>query len=164
MLELYPLTIIAAPQGQQQIPMANPFTQKIRQEFEKLEYELHNVLPKELKKARAHGDLSENAEYSAAKERQDFVSARLGQLRKRLAGLALVNMENIPRDRVGLGSTVTLYDVGKDSEVEYKLVLSEEADVGKGLISTTSPIGRALIGKQDGGLHPGKDSLRAEGI
>ncbi len=130
--------------------MANPFTQKIRQEFEKLEYELHNVLPKELKKARAHGDLSENAEYTAAKERQDFVSARLGQLRKRLADLAMVNLENIPRDRVGLGSTVTLYDVKKDSEVEYKLVLSEEADVARGLISTTSPIGRALIGKQDG--------------
>ena len=130
--------------------MANPFTHKIRQEFEKLEYELHNVLPKELKKARAHGDLSENAEYTAAKERQDFVSARLGQLRKRLADLALVSMENIPRDRVGLGSTVTLYDVGKDSEVEYKLVLSEEADVGKGLISTTSPIGRALMGKEAG--------------
>jgi transcription elongation factor GreA len=123
---------------------------KIQKEVSALEHELHHVLPKDLEKARAHGDLSENAEYHAAKERQDFVSARLGQLRKRLADLSLVNFDNIPRDRVGLGSTVTLYDLERETEIEYKLVMSEEADVAKGFISTTSPIGRALIGKQAG--------------
>ncbi len=123
---------------------------KIQKEVSTLEHELHHVLPKDLEKARAHGDLSENAEYHAAKERQDFVSARLGQLRKRLADLSLVNFDNIPRDRVGLGSTVTLYDLERETEIEYKLVMSEETDVAKGFISTTSPIGRALIGKQAG--------------
>ena len=108
------------------------------------------MLPKELEKARAHGDLSENAEYSAAKERQRFVSARLGQLRKRLADLSLVNVANIPRDRVGFGSTVKLYDLEREAETTYKLVMSEESDFAKGLLSTTSPIGRALMGKEAG--------------
>ena len=90
------------------------------------------------------GDLSENAEYHMAKQRQDFVSARLGQLKRRMAELSLVNMNNIPRDKAGVGSTVVVYDSTKDEEIEYRLVTSEESDVTKGLISTTSPIGRAL--------------------
>jgi transcription elongation factor GreA len=104
----------------------------------------------ELKKAVALGDLSENAEYHMAKERQEFVRARLGQLKKRMADLSLINFNNIPRDRAALGSTVKVYDSTKDEEIEYKLVTSEESDVSKGLISTTSPIGRAIMGKKVG--------------
>jgi transcription elongation factor GreA len=98
------------------------------------------------------GDLSENAEYHMAKQRQDFVNARLGQLKKRMAELALVNLSNIPRDRAAFGSTVLVYDVSKDEKIEYKLVTSEESDVSKGLISTTSPIGKAIVGKQVGDM------------
>lgn len=130
--------------------MAELPLKKLKDEVRELDRELNLILPKELKKARAHGDLSENAEYSAAKERQRFVSARLGQLRKRLADLSLVNVANIPRDRVGFGSTVKLYDLEREAETTYKLVMSEESDFSKGLLSTTSPIGRALMGKEAG--------------
>ena len=130
--------------------MAELPLKKLRDEIQELDRELNYLLPKELGKARAHGDLSENAEYSAAKERQRYVSARLGQLRKRLADLSLVNVANIPHDRVGLGSTVKLFDLERETETTYKLVMSEEADFPKGLISTTSPIGRALLGKEAG--------------
>ena len=115
-----------------------------------LEYELTTELPAEIKKAVALGDLSENAEYHMAKQRQEFVNARLGQLKRRMAELSLVNMANIPHDKVGFGSTVVVLDTDKDQEITYKLVTSEESDVEKGLISTTSPIGRALIGKEVG--------------
>jgi transcription elongation factor GreA len=123
---------------------------KLQEEILALEYELNNELPKELKRARAMGDLSENAEYIMAKQRQDIVAARLGQLRKRLASLSLINLNNIPTDRIAFGSRVVLYDVDRDTEVKYKLVTSEEADAAKGLISTTSPIGKSLMGKQVG--------------
>ena len=123
---------------------------KLEEEIQTLEYELNNELPQELKRARALGDLSENAEFHMAKQRQDIVAARLGQLKRRLANLSLVNMNNIPKDRIAFGSRVVLYDVDRDAEIEYKLVTSEEADVGKGLISTTSPIGRSLMGKKVG--------------
>src|ERR1700684_2393654 len=115
-----------------------------------LEHELSHELPAEIKKAVALGDLSENAEYHMAKQRQVFVNARLGQLKKRMGELAMVNLENIPRDRVGFGSTIVVFDSTKDEEITYKLVTSEESDVTKGLISTTSPIGRALLGKEIG--------------
>ncbi|MGA2890458.1 MAG: transcription elongation factor GreA [Terracidiphilus sp.] len=115
-----------------------------------LEHELQHELPAEIKKAVAMGDLSENAEYHMAKQRQDFVNARLGQLNRRMAELSLVNLANIPRDKAGFGSTVVVYDATKDVEVVYRLVTSEESDVTKGLISTTSPIGRGLVGKQVG--------------
>src|SRR5688500_6129453 len=123
---------------------------KLQEEITTLEYELRNELPKEILKARADGDLRENAEFHAAKERQRFVDARLSQLKQRLAELSLVDMNKIPRDRVGLGSTVVVLDVDKDEEVTYKLVTSEEADATKGMISTNSPIGRSLVGKQVG--------------
>jgi transcription elongation factor GreA len=123
---------------------------KLQEEIDTLEHELNLELPKELMKARAHGDLSENAEYKYAKERQGFVSARLGQLKKRMGDLGMLNLSNIPRDRAGYGSRVWLRDVNKASEVEYKLVTSEEADAAQGLISTTSPIGRALLGRRKG--------------
>ena len=130
--------------------MPSPIVQKLQEEIQVLERELNSELPKELKRARALGDLSENAEYHMAKQRQDFVSARLMQLKNRLAELSLINMNNIPKDRIAFGSKVTLYDVDRNVEIEYRLVTSEEADVSKGLISTTSPIGRGLMGKKVG--------------
>ena len=130
--------------------MVQDFLKKIKDEVKSLEEELHVKLPKELKVAREHGDLSENAEYHAAKERQGYVNARLGQLRKRLAELSMINFSKIPRDRVSLGSEVHLFDIEKKEEVVYHLVTAEEADVQRGRISTTSPIGRALMGKEDG--------------
>jgi len=123
---------------------------KLEAEIAALDNELRVELPKEILKARQHGDLSENAEYHAAKERQGMVNARLGQLRARLRELSMIDMTRIPRDRAGLGSTVVVLDMDKDEEVTYKLVTSEEADVGKGLISTSSPIGKGLIGKKVG--------------
>src|ERR1700750_1053743 len=120
------------------------------EEIKQLEYELTTELPAEIKKAVALGDLSENAEYHMAKQRQVFVNARLGQLKKRMGELAMVNLVNIPHDKVGFGATVTVFDESKNEEIVYKLVTSEESDVTKGLISTTSPIGRALLGKQIG--------------
>lgn len=123
---------------------------KLQEEIAALEYELRNELPKEILKARAHGDLSENAEYHAAKERQGYVNARLGQLQARLREFSMVDMAKIPRDRVGLGSRVVVLDVNKDEEHTYNLVTSEEADAVNGKISTGSPIGRGLLGKKVG--------------
>jgi len=122
----------------------------IEEQIRQLEYELTTELPAEIKKAVALGDLSENAEYHMAKQRQVFVNARLGQLKKRMGELAMVNLSNIPHDRVGFGSTVVVFDGTKNEEITYKLVMSEESDVLNGLISTTSPIGRCLIGKEIG--------------
>ena len=115
-----------------------------------LENEFRVELPREILKARAHGDFSDNAEYHAAKERQAFVNARLGQLHARLRDISMIDMSKIPHDRVGLGSQVVVLDVDKDEKVRYKLVTSEDVDVAKGLISTVSPIGRGLLGKQVG--------------
>jgi transcription elongation factor GreA len=123
---------------------------KLQEEITALEYELHVELPREILKARAHGDLSENAEYHAAKDRQGFVNARLGQLKKRLAEMSMVDFSKIPHGKVGLGSTVVVLDSKREEEVTYKLVTSEEADAANGRISTTSPIGRALLGKEEG--------------
>jgi len=123
---------------------------KLQDEIAVLENEFRVELPREILKARAHGDLSENAEYHAAKERQGFVNARLGQLHARLRDISMIDMSKIPHDRVGLGSIVVVLDVDKDEKVRYKLVTSEDVDVAKGLISTVSPIGRGLLGKQVG--------------
>src|SRR6201998_2655249 len=123
---------------------------QLQKEIAQLEHELAHELPAEIKKAVALGDLSENAEYHMAKQRQEFVNARLGQLKRRMAELSLVNLSNIPRDKAGFGSTVLVFDASKDEEIEYRLVTSEESDVTKGLISTTSPIGRGLVGKRVG--------------
>lgn len=130
--------------------MPEHIRKKLEQEIQALDRELNHELPQELKKAVAMGDLSENAEYHMAKQRQEFVRARLGQLQKRMAELALVNMKNIPRDRIAFGSRVVVFDQSKNAEIEYRLVTSEEADVEQGLISTTSPIGRSLMGKKVG--------------
>jgi transcription elongation factor GreA len=124
--------------------------ERLRAELKQLKSEARPNVIKAIAEARAHGDLSENAEYHAAKERQGIVNMRLGQLQARLRTLSMVDMARIPRDRVGLGSWVTVLDLTKDEEVTYQLLTSEEADVAQGRISTTSPIGKALLGKQVG--------------
>lgn len=129
---------------------------KLQDEITALEKELHVELPREIARARALGDLSENAEYHAAKERQSYVDARLSQVRKRMSEWAMVDLTKIPRDRVGLGSEVVVLDMKKDEEITYRLVTSEEADINNGKISTTSPIGRGLLGKLVG------DSVRIQ--
>jgi len=129
--------------------MTDQIKKKLREELDALERELAYDIPRELKKAVAMGDLSENAEYHMAKQRQEYLKARVRQLGKRLAELSLINVNNIPRDKVGLGSTVTVFDGAKNEEREYQLVTSEESD-GAGKISTTSPIGRALLNKKVG--------------
>ena len=130
--------------------MQEQIKKKLQDEMNLLEHELNHELPKELKKAVALGDLSENAEYHMAKQRQEFVKARLRQLGRRLADLSLINMNNSPKDKIGLGSTVRVYDNDKNEEVNFQLVTSEESDVAAGKISTTSPIGRALLNKKVG--------------
>jgi transcription elongation factor GreA len=130
--------------------LAEKIRKKLKDEIATLEHELHSELPKEISVARAHGDLSENAEYKYAKERQSYVSARLGQLHQRMADLSMLNLNNLPKDRAAYGSRVVVLDIAKDAKIEYKLVTVEEADASKGLISTTSPIGRALLGKKVG--------------
>jgi len=130
--------------------MPDHIRKQLLKDIAALEHELAYELPAEIKKAVAMGDLSENAEYHMAKQRQEFVNARLGQLKRRMAELSLVNLANIPRDKVGFGSTIVVYDNTKNEEIVYRLVTSEESDVAKGLISTTSPIGRGLVGKQVG--------------
>ena len=130
--------------------MPEHIKKKLQEEIQAMEYELAHELPAEIKKAVSLGDLSENAEYHMAKQRQEFVNARLGQMKKRMAELSLVNLANIPHDTVGFGSKVTVFDTTKDEELVYQLVTSEESDVSKGLISTTSPIGRGLVGKRVG--------------
>ena len=124
--------------------------QKLQQEIDALEHELSVELPKEIAVARAHGDLSENAEYKFAKERQGYVNAKIGQLKKRMGDLGMLNLSNIPKDRAGYGSRIVVMDLQRSVKLEYKLVSSEEADVEQGLISTTSPIGRALLNRRVG--------------
>jgi transcription elongation factor GreA len=123
---------------------------KLKEEIAALDTEFRVELPREIGRARAHGDLKENAEYHAARERHAFVNARLAQLNARLREISMIDVSTIPRDRVGLGSTVVVLDTQKDEKIRYKLVTSEEVDVAKGLISTSSPIGRGLLGKRVG--------------
>lgn len=130
--------------------MPEHIKRKLQEEIDQLEHELNHELPAELKKAVALGDLSENAEYHMAKQRQEFVRARLGMMKKRMAELSLINLSNIPRDRAAIGSTLVVFDSVKEEEIVYRLVTSEESDVTQGKVSTTSPIGRALMGKKVG--------------
>ncbi len=123
---------------------------KLQDEIAALERELSIDLPKEIAVARAHGDLSENAEYKFAKERQGYVNARIGQLKKRMGDLGMLNLTNIPKDRAGYGSRIVVLDTQRDIKVEYKLVSTEEADAERGFISTTSPIGKALLNRKVG--------------
>jgi transcription elongation factor GreA len=130
--------------------MSEEIKQKIQDELRQLEAELRTEIPQELKKAVAMGDLSENAEYEAARNRQDYVRARIMNLRKRMADLSMIDTSRLPTDRVAYGSTVVLYDMDSSDEVTYKLVMAEDSDITKNKISTTSPIGRGLMGRTEG--------------
>jgi len=123
---------------------------KFEDELMGLEKELKTELPLEIKRARELGDLRENAEYHAAKERQRLVEARISLLKKRVSDIHLMNLDKVPRDKVGFGSTVHLKDGATAAETVYQLVMPEDADVEHGLISTASPIGRALLNKEEG--------------
>jgi len=123
---------------------------KFEDEIQQLDRELKTELPQEIKRARELGDLSENAEYQAAKERQRLVQARLGMLRKRVGEISLMNLDRVPRGKVGFGSTVHLKDSNTGQAVVYQLVMPEDADAERGWISTASPIGRALLNKEEG--------------
>lgn len=122
---------------------------KFEDEIQQLEKELKTELPKEIKRARELGDLRENAEYQAAKERQRLVESRISMLKKRVSEISLMNLDRIPHDKVGFGSTVHLKDPAGTLTV-YQLVMPEDADAEHGLISTASPIGRALLNKEEG--------------
>ena len=123
---------------------------RLEEQIKELDYELKVDLPKEILRAREYGDLRENAEYKAAKERQSFLQARIGQLYRRLAALSLANLDKIPRDKVGLGSTVRLRHTDSGDEITYEIVTPEESDPATGRISPSSPIGRSLLGHADG--------------
>jgi transcription elongation factor GreA len=123
---------------------------KLQDEIEKLEHDLNFKIPKDIQHAREFGDLKENAEYKAAKERQTMVQARISQLHQRLMEVDSIDIAKLPKDRVAYGSTVTLYDLEKEEKVTYRLLTSEESDPENGAISTVSPIGQALMGKEEG--------------
>jgi len=122
---------------------------RFEEEIQELERELKTELPKEIKRARELGDLRENAEYQAAKDRQTFVQARIGMLRKRVSEIALMNLDRIPRDKVGFGSTVHVREESGETRT-YQIVMPEDADPARGWISIASPIGRALSGRAEG--------------
>ena len=126
-----------------------PVVKRLRKDVENLKRELTVELPKELERARAHGDLSENAEWAMAKQRQEFLRARLANLEQRIAELSRINLDSIPRDTVGLGSKVELEDLDESVSVEYEIVVPEEVDGAANRISLSSPLGHALIGKTE---------------
>ncbi len=130
--------------------MKSKLLKKFEDEIMQLDKELKTELPQEIKRARELGDLRENAEYHAAKERQRLVESRLSLLKKRVSDIHLMNLDKIPRDKVGFGSTVHLKEPGTANITIYQLVMPEDADVEQGLISTASPIGRALLNKEEG--------------
>jgi transcription elongation factor GreA len=123
---------------------------KLQKELDVLEHELHFKLPKAIQHAREFGDLSENAEYKAAKDRQSMVQARISLLQQRMMEVDSIDVSKIPTDRIAYGSVVELYDLDKEEKITYELVTSEESDPDGGKISTVSPIGQALMGKEEG--------------
>src|SRR5713226_2122790 len=124
--------------------------QKLQAELDGLESELRIHLPKEIKRAREFGDLRENSEYQTALQRQTMVKARIRELRQRMSDVASIDLSRVPRDKAAYGSTLVLYDAQRDEEVTYRLVTPEESNPPEGLISTVSPIGRSLMGKEAG--------------
>ena len=123
---------------------------RLEKELGELTEELRKVLPKEIQKARALGDLSENAEYQSALERQSYVRARIGQIRKKLSDISMIQLDKIPLDVISLGSKVRLKDLSTGNEVRYEIVMNDESNPEIGLISIGSPVGKSLIGKADG--------------
>ena len=130
--------------------MELPIVGRLKREIAELQYELSHDLPKRLEEARAHGDLRENAEYDAAKNRQGILRARIGQMNERLRELSTYSFARIPRDRISYGSRVKLSDVDSGDEIEYQLVFPEEVDAAAGLVSINAPIGQALMNKVPG--------------
>ncbi|HVF66549.1 MAG TPA: transcription elongation factor GreA [Pyrinomonadaceae bacterium] len=130
--------------------MTESVKQKLQQELDVLDQELRVELPKQIKIAKEWGDLRENAEYHAALARQQFVQARIQQLRQRLREVSSIDISKVPHDKAAYGSTLVLYDAERDEEVTYRLVTPEESDPAAGLISTTSPVGRSLMGREEG--------------
>ena len=130
--------------------MTQDIKDRLKAELEELEAELRVHLPREIKRAKEFGDLRENAEYHAALARQQFVQARIRDLRQRLSEISSIDPTKVPHGKVAYGSTVVLYDDERDEELTYRLVTAEESDPPKGLISTTSPIGRSLMGREEG--------------
>ena len=130
--------------------MKQTILKKLDEQLAESQKELQIDIPEALKIAREHGDLSENAEYKAAKERQMFLESRISLLQKRISAVTLLDIEKIPKDRSGLGSTLFLNDLGTGEEKKYRLVFPEDVDPEVGKISTASPIGKALMGKQEG--------------
>ena len=128
-----------------------------RQGYETLKKELENLKrverPRNIKaieEARAHGDLSENAEFDAAKDRQGFIEGRIGELEYKLANADVINIDKLPKDRAVFGNKVLLENIDTGEEVEYQLVGPDESDIGNGRISVSSPLGKAIIGKKAG--------------
>ena len=130
--------------------MTSEIKRKLKTELEELENELRVHLPREIKRAKEFGDLRENAEYHAALARQQFVQARIRDLRQRISEIASIDVSKVPHDRAAYGSTLVLYDSERDEQVTYRLVTPEESDPQSGLISTTSPVGRSLMGREEG--------------
>ena len=130
--------------------MSVDIKKKLQGELDELESELFIHLPKEIKRAREFGDLRENSEYQTALQRQTMVKARIRELRQRMSEVASIDLSRIPRDKAAYGSTLVLFDAERDEEVTYRLVTPEESDPPEGLISTVSPIGRSLMGKEAG--------------
>lgn len=130
--------------------MTQDIKQRLQAEVDELDTELRVHLPKEIKRALEFGDLRENAEYRAALDRQEFIKARIRELRQRISEIASIDLSKVPRDRASYGSTLLLYDPERDEEVTYRLVTPEESDPQGGLISTASPVGKSLMGKEKG--------------
>ncbi len=130
--------------------MTEVIKQKLQSELDALESELRVHLPREIKRAKEFGDLRENAEYHAALARQQFVQARIRDLRQRLSEVSSIDLARVPRGKVAYGSSVVLYDTDSEEEITYRLVTAEESDPDAGLISTTSPVGRSLMGREEG--------------
>ena len=130
--------------------MPEEIKEKLQSELDELETELRVHLPREIKRALEFGDLRENSEYRAALDRQNIVKARIAELRQRISEIASIDLKRVPRDKAAYGSTLVLYDSEKDEEVTYRLVTPEESDPQQGWISTTSPVGKSLMGKEEG--------------
>lgn len=130
--------------------MQDDIKQKLQLELDELESELRVHLPKEIKRALEFGDLRENSEYRAALDRQNMVKARIVELRQRISEISSIDLKRIPQGKASYGSTLILYDGEKDEEITYRLVTPEESDPQQGYISTTSPVGRSLMGKEEG--------------
>lgn len=130
--------------------MLSDVKQKLEEEMQRIEHELRVTLPKEIQTALGQGDLSENAEYESAKNRQSTIQARFAQIQKRLADLSRIDVAGVPKDRAGLGSEVTVENLESGEEIRYTLVIPELADGNKSFVSMAAPVGKALMNRRVG--------------